>query len=145
MRICRYVFVLMAVLAPFCRGVLARQGPQERHGQIIPCSSDDGEKHYCTADTRYGARLVRQRSQARCKEGGSWGYDEEGIWVDKGCGGEFTLGRGDDGGDARAAGGGRTVKGGLDGSRRKVCPAGTSHRVQVLGQRSGGKGKESCS
>src|SRR2546430_9175613 len=95
MRICRYVFVLMAVLAPFCGRALARQGPQERHGQIIPCSSDDGEKHYCTADTRYGARLVRQRSQAPCQEGGSWGYDEEGIWVDKGCGGEFTLGRGD--------------------------------------------------
>src|SRR2546423_3400297 len=48
---------------------------QERHGQIIPCSSDDGEKHYCTADTRYGARLVRQRSQAPCQEGASWGYD----------------------------------------------------------------------
>ena len=28
MRTCRYIFVLMAVLAPFCRGVLARQGPQ---------------------------------------------------------------------------------------------------------------------
>src|SRR5437879_12022312 len=104
MRTCRYIFVLMAVLAPFCRGVLARQGPQERHGQIIPCSSDDGEKRYCTADTRYGARLVRQRSQAPCKEGESWGYDEEGIWVDKGCGGEFTLGRSEDRSEERRVG-----------------------------------------
>ena len=145
MRLCRYIFVLMAVLATFCRGALARQGPQERHGQIIPCSSDDGEKHYCTADTRYGARLVRQRSQAPCQEGGSWGYDEEGIWVDKGCGGEFILGRGDDGGDARAVDGGRTITCASDDSRRKVCPADTSNGVQLVRQRSGAKCKEGSS
>src|SRR5947207_14396379 len=101
MRICRYVFVLMAVLAPFCRGALARQGPQQRHGQIIPCSSDDGEKHYCTADTGDGARLGRQRSEAACEEGGPGGYDEEGIREDKRGGGEFRLGLGGDGGEAR--------------------------------------------
>ena len=103
MRICRCIFVLVATLSPFGRGALARQAPQERQAQIIPCSSDDGEKHYCTADTRHGARLVRQRSQAPCKQDESWGYDEEGIWVDKGCGGEFTLGRGEAGGVRVAA------------------------------------------
>ncbi len=83
MRICQCIFVLVAALSPFGRGALARQAPQEHQGQMIPCSSDDGEKHYCTADTRYGARLVRQVSQAPCKQEESWGYDEEGIWVDK--------------------------------------------------------------
>src|ERR1700726_4767198 len=122
MRICRCIFVLVASLFPFGRGALARQAPQERQAQIIPCSSDDGEKRYCTADTRHGARLVRQRSEALCKEGESWGY-EEGIWVDKGCGGDFTLGRGDDAGDARSEGVGGTITCASDNGRRKVCPA----------------------
>jgi hypothetical protein len=95
MGICRWIFILAVALFLFARGESALQGAQSQQGQVIPCSSDDGEKHYCEADTRYGARLVRQRSTAPCKEGESWGYDEEGIWVDKGCGGEFTLGRGE--------------------------------------------------
>jgi hypothetical protein len=145
MRICRYIFVLVAALSAFGRGALARRAPQERQGQIIPCSSDNGEKHYCTADTRYGARLVRQRSQAQCKEGESWGYDEEGIWVDKGCGGEFTLGRGNDGVDVRGEGGGGTIRCASDDGRRRVCPADISNGVQLVRQRSNAKCKEGSS
>jgi hypothetical protein len=144
MRICRCIFVLVAALSPFGRGASARQAPQERQAQIIPCSSDDGEKHYCTADTRHGARLMRQRSQASCKEGESWGYDEEGIWVDKGCGGEFTLGRGE-GGDARSEGGGGTITCASDNVRRKVCPADTNNGVQLVRQRSDAKCQEGSS
>jgi hypothetical protein len=145
MRICRFIFVLVVALSPVGRGALATQAPQERQGQIIPCSSDDGEKHYCTADTRHGARLVRQRSQAPCKPGESWGYDEEGIWVDKGCGGEFTLGRSEDGGDARGEDGGGTITCASDDGRRKVCPADTSNGVQLVRQRSDAKCKEGSS
>ena len=145
MRICQCIFVLVAALSPFGRGALARQAPQERQGQIIPCSSDDGEKHYCTTDTRYGARLVRQVSQAPCKQEESWGYDEEGIWVDKGCGGEFTLGRGENGGDARGEGGGAKITCASDNGRRKVCPANTSKGVQLVRQRSDAKCQEGSS
>ena len=143
MRICQCIFVLVVALSPFGREALATQAPQERPDQIIPCSSDDGEKHYCTADTRYGARLVRQRSQAPCKQDESWGYDEEGIWVDKGCGGEFTLGRNEDGGGARGDGGVITCA--SDDGRRKVCPADTSNGVQLVRQRSDAKCKEGSS
>src|SRR5258705_13848255 len=122
MRICQCIFVLVAALSPFGRGALARQAPQEHQGQMIPCSSDDGEKHYCTADTRYGARLVRQVSQAPCKQEESWGYDEEGIWGDKGCGGEFTLGRGENGGEARSEGGGGRIKSAWEKVPGKDCP-----------------------
>jgi hypothetical protein len=144
MRICQGIFALLVALSFFGRGALPRQTPQERQGQIIPCSSDDGEKHYCTADTRYGARLAQQRSQAPCKEGESWGYDEEGIWVDKGCGGEFALGRGG-GGDARGEDGGGTIACASDNGRRKVCPADTSNGVQLVRQRSDAKCKEGVS
>src|SRR5207244_1271371 len=100
MRLCQCILAFLAALFLFGRGAWRPQSPQEHRSQTISCSSEDGEKHYCEADTRYGARLVRQRSETPCKEGESWGYDEEGIWVDKGCGGEFALGRGENSGNA---------------------------------------------
>src|SRR5260370_42268695 len=47
-------------------------------GQVITCSSDDGRRHYCDADTRRGVRLSRQiRGSARV-ETPTWGYDNRG-------------------------------------------------------------------
>jgi hypothetical protein len=145
MRIAQCIFVLVVTLSPLGHGALVGRAPQERQGQIIPCSSDDGEKHYCSADTRYGARLLRQRSQALCKQDESWGYDEEGIWVDKGCGGEFTLGRGENGGDARGEGAAGRITCASEDGRRKVCPASTSNGVQLVSQRSAAKCTEGSS
>src|SRR5579875_1889301 len=34
----------------------------------ISCSSDDGSRHYCAADTSRGVRLFNQRSKVRCTE-----------------------------------------------------------------------------
>ena len=60
-------------------------------GQSITCSSDNGRRNYCAADTRRGVQLVRQRSDARCTQGYSWGYDRRGIWVDRGCRADFVV------------------------------------------------------
>ena len=75
--------------------LLALLGPSAAclRGQTVSCSSSDGEKHYCEADTRYGAHLLKQTSTADCAEGKTWGWDEEGIWVNKGCAGQFELGK----------------------------------------------------
>ena len=113
--------------------------------QIIPCSSDDGEKHYCTADTRHGARLVRQRGETPCKEGESWGYDEEGIWVDKGCVGEFALGRSENSGSAGGESTARTITCASESGLKKVCLADTGNGVQLVRQRSDAKCKEGSS
>ena len=59
--------------------------------QVVTCSSDDGERHHCTADTSGGVSLGRQRSGSACVQGSSWGYDRRGIWVDKGCRADFVL------------------------------------------------------
>jgi Protein of unknown function (DUF3011)/Ricin-type beta-trefoil lectin domain len=76
----------------------------------ITCSSDNGRRVYCSADTRGGVRLVRQISGSRCDQGRTWGYDERGIWVDRGCRGEFdVLGRRGSGGRSRTIGAGTTV------------------------------------
>jgi hypothetical protein len=62
--------------------------------QAITCSSDDMIRHYCPADTHRGVRLYKQLSDARCEEGYSWGFDEHGIWVDRGCRADFQTGTG---------------------------------------------------
>jgi hypothetical protein len=62
-------------------------------GQVISCSSDDMHRHYCSADTRGGVRLVKQNSESSCRQGRSWGYDRRGIWVDHGCRADFQIGR----------------------------------------------------
>ena len=53
--------------------------------QTISCSSDDGHRHYCPADTRGEVRVVKQNSDSPCQQGYSWGSDDRGIWVDHGC------------------------------------------------------------
>src|SRR5262249_9018813 len=51
----------------------------------ITCSSEDGGRRYCSADTRGGVRIVRQLSGAPCELNIAWGFDAQGIWVDRGC------------------------------------------------------------
>jgi hypothetical protein len=60
-------------------------------GLSITCSSDNGRRNYCAADTRRGVQMVRQRSDSRCTQGYSWGYDRRGIWVDRGCRADFIV------------------------------------------------------
>ena len=59
----------------------------------VDCNSNDGYKHYCEVDTRNGVRLIKQKSGAECREGGTWGYDRRGIWVDRGCRADFEVRR----------------------------------------------------
>lgn len=63
----------------------------------VRCESGDGRTRQCPADTRGGVRLERQASRAPCIQGDTWGYGPAGIWVARGCRGEFLLGEGDDG------------------------------------------------
>ncbi|HEY3989052.1 MAG TPA: DUF3011 domain-containing protein [Acidobacteriaceae bacterium] len=57
----------------------------------IACTSDNGKRHYCPADTSHGVRIFDQRGKAHCTEGYSWGFDRHGIWVDHGCRADFRL------------------------------------------------------
>ena len=78
----------LALLFPFASASRA---------QTVSCVSADysRDRHYCQADTRFGARLVTQTSSVECVEGKTWGWDEQGIWVDQGCAGQFALGKTD--------------------------------------------------
>ena len=60
--------------------------------QVVTCSSKTGERQVCPADTAAGVALLRSTGTASCLLGKTWGYDDKGIWVFDGCGGEFALG-----------------------------------------------------
>jgi hypothetical protein len=59
--------------------------------QTVTCSSTNGRRTVCQADTRNGVTFSRNLSNVRCVEGYNWGYSEEGIWVNSGCQAEFIV------------------------------------------------------
>jgi len=61
-------------------------------GQAVTCSSDDGDRHYCNIDTSRGVQLTRQISGSPCIQNSTWGFDNRGVWVDRGCRAEFLAG-----------------------------------------------------
>jgi hypothetical protein len=97
---------------------------------MIYCASDDMERVWCPADSRFGVRIIRQRSQAGCLDGQTWGYGKRGIWVDRGCRADFLV-----------SGDWRTRAAALiycpsDDMRRNFCSIDTLDGVFIVRQRS---------
>jgi hypothetical protein len=105
--------------------------------QTVSCSSD-GDKKYCQADTKQGVQLAKQKSDAACKQGESWGFDDHGIWVDHGCSADFALGAA---GTNAPASGGRIVSCVSDGGK-KYCDVSTGRGVKLVKQKSDATCKE---
>jgi Protein of unknown function (DUF3011) len=129
--------ILVALLAVvFVGGGISHATPQYE----IYCASDNGRLNYCSADTRGGVRLVRQRSDSPCVAGRTWGYDRRGIWVDRGCRAEFVTGTNNRGGYGRGRDRDRFVQTFYcesgDG-RRHYCVEGARGEVRLIRQRSG--------
>jgi hypothetical protein len=62
-------------------------------GSSITCESNDGNRKYCgMVDSRAPVSIQRQISGASCVQGQSWGVDNQGLWVDRGCRATFTIG-----------------------------------------------------
>jgi Protein of unknown function (DUF3011) len=110
----------------------ARGGEFRGWGQayLVYCSSDDMERVWCPADARFGVRLIRQRSEAACVEGQTWGYGKRGIWADRGCRADFAV-TGD--WQSRAA---ALVYCPSDYMNRNFCPIDTRDGVFIVRQRS---------
>jgi len=70
-------------------GTYSEPGNQE----TVRCESKDFSFERCPVRTGGEAYIVRQLSNTACQQGQNWGYDQRGIWVDKGCGAEFAVGR----------------------------------------------------
>jgi len=99
-------------------------------GFQIYCASEDMGRNWCPVDSRFGARIVRQRSEAPCVQGQTWGYGRRGIWVDRGCRGDFLV-AGD--WDARS---GTLFYCASDDMRRHGCDIDTRDGVFIVRQRS---------
>jgi hypothetical protein len=94
-------------------------------GQTITCSSNDGRRNFCNADTRRGVRLSRQISGSACVQSQTWGFDNRGIWVDRGCRAEFLIG----GGNVNF--GGRTITCSSNNGSRNYCDLGGANPNSV--------------
>jgi hypothetical protein len=62
---------------------------RERPSEVIECRSRGYAFTRCDVNWN-SARLIEQLSDSGCTEGESWGLDEDGLWVDKGCAGRFA-------------------------------------------------------
>ena len=140
----------------------AQSGTTDRSRGGVTCASDDGKRHYCGLNTSRGVQMVKQRSGSPCIQGQTWGYDQRGVWVDRGCRAEFAMGgngygngngngwngpgngngwngpgNGNGGGWNGGNGQGRTLTCSSDNDKRNRCSADTSRGVQMVNQRSG--------
>jgi Protein of unknown function (DUF3011) len=84
------VAALVLTIAVQSKSVHASPAPQS--ALRMPCSSDDMHRHFCAVDTTGGVQMVHQKSEAKCIQGRTWGYDANGIWVDRGCRADFEVG-----------------------------------------------------
>lgn len=111
----------------------------------LTCESQNNQPNYCSADTRGGVRLVKQLSDAACREGSTWGYDYRGIWVDRGCRAEFEIGRGSGtfGGPAWGSNAPRRVTCASENRQPNFCAADTRGGVRLVGQISDAPCRES--
>lgn len=100
----------------------------------IVCSSNSGNRVRCEADTRNGVQMVRQISGTACRQGETWGYDANSVWVDRGCRAEFELG-----GSGYQSGGrySSTVTCESSSGGRVRCDADTSRGVRLFRQLGG--------
>lgn len=60
--------------------------------QVIRCESHDGRQRFCRVPGGLrDAQIVRRLSDTRCQQGYNWGFQRDGIWVDRGCRAEFSV------------------------------------------------------
>jgi hypothetical protein len=86
--------LLLAGAVLFGVGTLAPRTAEAQGTRRISCESRDDRFSYCKASTRGYARLLRNVSDTRCVLNRTWGFDQDGVWVDRGCRGEFEVGGG---------------------------------------------------
>jgi Protein of unknown function (DUF3011) len=140
--LCLAVAFLLAPFLPFFPSAHAMPSPQGPN--TVYCASDNGKRNYCGMDVRGGVQLTRQRSDAPCIYGQTWGYDQRGVWVDRGCRAEFSSGYVPGPGGPGPSGPGWSGWGqkyniycASDDGRRNWCPVDTRGGLRLVRQRSG--------
>lgn len=118
----------------FALALLAMPAPQAQAQQgFLHCASNGYRYNFCPADTQGRVVMVREVSSGNlCQQGRGWGFDNRGIWVDRGCRADFSFGRNSgnwSGGDWR---GPNTLVCESISYRRNFCRADTQNRVNLM-------------
>ena len=92
-RVVRTALPGAAVLAVIAVPVAGQTTTAQAAVTQVTCASSDGERQVCPADTSRGVVLTTSTGQTACLLGKTWGYDEQSIWVQHGCSGEFVVGQ----------------------------------------------------
>jgi hypothetical protein len=86
-------FVSAAITLGWAADLDAQQNfVQVSVSSVVSCVSKGKERQQCPADTRAGIVMLRPTGEAACLLGRNWGYDDQGVWVSEGCGGDFGTG-----------------------------------------------------
>lgn len=117
--------LLGSVLVGAFTGLPVRDA-EARSRQVI-CESTHNRRQHCRVDTRGGVRLQRQLSNAPCRQNQTWGYNRDGIWVDRGCRAEFRVGDSDRRRNQR-------LTCSAEGSGRHLCRADVRNEVILIRQ-----------
>lgn len=100
--------------------------------RLMQCDSSGYRYQYCPADTQGRVVLLQEVSTGNlCRQGRGWGFDNNGIWVDKGCRGKFSYGRYDGGGGGGWDRPGRLMCESIS-YRYRYCNANTYDRVSLI-------------
>lgn len=60
-------------------------------GRTVRCESQDNNRRRCNTTVYRSVQLQRRLSDSPCSQGSSWGWDRNGIWVDRGCRADFLV------------------------------------------------------
>lgn len=109
------------------------ESPAQAQQGFLHCASNGYRYQFCSANTQGRVVLVREVSTGNlCRQGRGWGFDNSGIWVDRGCRADFSFGR--DGGNWSGGDwtGPNTLVCESIGYRRNFCRADTQNRVNLM-------------
>lgn len=73
------------------QGGYPQGGYDDDDAYIITCESKSNKSRFCPVPIRNYAQLVQQRSRTACRFNKTWGYDQRGVWVKKGCRADFAI------------------------------------------------------
>jgi len=60
-------------------------------GQTVRCESQDNHMRRCNVAVYRSVQMQRRLSDSPCVQGSTWGWDRNGIWVDRGCRADFLV------------------------------------------------------
>ncbi|MFB3813409.1 MAG: DUF3011 domain-containing protein [Terriglobales bacterium] len=137
------LLALLAIAPALASPALAQQDYSEDYsdeqnesdGRVVRCESNDERYHFCRTGPIARAILRRQISGSACSEDRTWGFRADGIWVDKGCRGDFEV-------QTEAEARGRTLRCESNNGDYHLCPTGPISGAEMVRQISGSPCRE---